>query len=56
MERGGARVELLWPDGDPVNRTEWDATLPSRLAAVAASLGLPEMPAPADEFAEEPAS
>ena len=56
IERGGARVELLWPDGDPVNRTEWDATLPSRLAAVAASLGLPETPAPADEFAEEPAS
>ena len=53
MARGGARVELLWPDGDPVNRTEWDATLPSRLAAVAAALGLPEAAPVADEpFAE----
>jgi flagellar assembly protein FliH len=40
ISRGGAMVELIAPDGDPVDKIEWDATLETRLAAVQEALGL----------------
>jgi flagellar biosynthesis/type III secretory pathway protein FliH len=40
--RGGAMVELIAPEGDPLNRIEWDARLEVRMAAVQAALGLRE--------------
>jgi len=39
---GGARAELTTPDGDPLNKTEWDATLPGRFNTIRTSLGLPD--------------
>lgn len=41
---GGARVELITPEGDPFDRTEWDATLEGRLERLHAALALPERP------------
>ena len=38
--RGGARVELIAPEGDPLDRIEWDASIEARLAAVRTALGL----------------
>jgi flagellar assembly protein FliH len=38
--RGGAMVELVAPEGDPLNRIEWDASLEARIAAVRDALGL----------------
>ena len=38
---GGAVVELIAPEGDPLDRVEWDATLPGRLDAVRTGLDLP---------------
>ncbi len=44
---GGAMVEIVSREGDPVDKVEWDATLHGRLAAVRVALGLPgEEPAP----------
>ena len=37
---GGAMVEIMTPDGDPVDKIEWDATLPGRFGTVRAALGL----------------
>ena len=37
---GGAMVEIVTPDGDPVDRIEWDATLHGRLETIRAALGL----------------
>jgi flagellar assembly protein FliH len=40
ISRGGAMVELVAPEGDPLNRIEWDASLEARIAAVRTGLGL----------------
>jgi flagellar biosynthesis/type III secretory pathway protein FliH len=37
---GGARVEIVTPDGDPVDKIEWDATLHGRLETIRAALGI----------------
>jgi len=37
---GGACVEIVTPDGDPVDKVEWDATLHGRLETIRAALGL----------------
>ncbi len=37
---GGAMVEIVTPDGDPVDKVEWDATLQGRLETMRAALGL----------------
>jgi hypothetical protein len=37
---GGAMVEIITPDGDPVDKVEWDATLHGRLETIRAALGL----------------
>jgi len=41
ISRGGAVVEIIAPDGDPVDKIEWDATLETRIASVREALGLP---------------
>jgi flagellar biosynthesis/type III secretory pathway protein FliH len=38
---GGAVVEIITPDGDPVDKIEWDATLEGRWETIRAALGLP---------------
>ena len=40
VSRGGAMVELIAPEGDPLERIEWDASLEARLASVRTALGL----------------
>ncbi|HVE22001.1 MAG TPA: FliH/SctL family protein [Acidocella sp.] len=40
VSRGGAMVELSAPEGDPLNRIEWDARIEARIASVRAALGL----------------
>jgi flagellar assembly protein FliH len=40
VRRGGAMVEIVEPDGDPIDRIEWDATLEARLGALGEALGL----------------
>lgn len=37
---GGAMVEIVTPDGDPVDKVEWDATLHGRLETIRTALGL----------------
>jgi len=37
---GGARVEIITPDGDPVDKIEWDATMHGRLETIRTALGL----------------
>ncbi len=38
ISQGGVRLELATPDGDPLDRVEWDATLESRLDAIRTAL------------------
>ena len=40
ISRGGAMVELIAPEGDPLNRIEWDASIEARIATVRTALGL----------------
>jgi flagellar assembly protein FliH len=40
ITRGGSIVELIAPEGDPVDKVEWDATIETRLATVRTALGL----------------
>jgi hypothetical protein len=40
ITRGGAMVELIAPEGDPLNRIEWDAGIEARTASVRTALGL----------------
>lgn len=40
ISRGGAMVELSAPEGDPLNRIEWDARIEARIAAVRSALAL----------------
>jgi flagellar assembly protein FliH len=42
IAQGGACIEILTPDGDPVDRIEWDATLHGRLETIRAALSLPK--------------
>jgi flagellar biosynthesis/type III secretory pathway protein FliH len=39
---GGACVEIITPDGDPVDKIEWDATMHGRLETIRTALGLKE--------------
>jgi flagellar biosynthesis/type III secretory pathway protein FliH len=39
---GGAVAELSSPEGDPLDKIEWDATLQGRADAIRNALGLPE--------------
>ncbi len=41
---GGAVVEIICPEGDPVDKVEWDATLPGRFATMRAALALKPEP------------
>jgi len=41
ISRGGALVEIIAPEGDPIDKIEWDATIEARLEAVQAALTLP---------------
>jgi flagellar assembly protein FliH len=41
IAQGGARLEIITPDGDPIDKIEWDATLDSRFDAIRTALGLP---------------
>ena len=38
---GGALVEIISPQGDPLDKIEWDATLKGRTEAIRTALGLP---------------
>jgi flagellar assembly protein FliH len=40
ISRGGALVEIISPDGDPIDKIEWDATIEARVAAMREALGL----------------
>ncbi len=40
ISRGGALVEVIAPNGDPLDKTEWDATIEGRIAAMRTALGL----------------
>jgi flagellar assembly protein FliH len=40
ISRGGALVEVIAPNGDPIDKTEWDATIEGRIAAMRAALSL----------------
>lgn len=40
ISRGGAVVEIILPEGDPIEKIEWDATIEARLAALRDSLAL----------------
>ncbi len=40
ISRGGALVEVIAPNGDPIDKTEWDATIEARIAAMRAALAL----------------
>jgi flagellar assembly protein FliH len=39
--RGGAVVEIIAPEGDPIDKIEWDATLAGRFEAIRTALALP---------------
>jgi flagellar assembly protein FliH len=39
VQAGGALVEIVTPEGDPVDKIEWDATLDGRLGTIQAALG-----------------
>jgi flagellar assembly protein FliH len=41
VAQGGALVEIIAPDGDPLDKIEWDASLPGRLEVIRAALSLP---------------
>jgi flagellar biosynthesis/type III secretory pathway protein FliH len=40
--QGGALVEIIAPDGDPIDKIEWDATLKGRFTAIRDALSLPD--------------
>ncbi len=46
VAQGGALVEILATDGDPLDKIEWDASLPGRLETIRAALSLPNGEAP----------
>jgi flagellar assembly protein FliH len=46
IPQGGARIEIIAPDGDPIDKTEWDATLSGRLETIRTALALPGSPSP----------
>ena len=41
IAQGGARIEIITPEGDPIDKIEWDATLDGRLDTIRTSLSLP---------------
>jgi len=48
ITRGGALVEILAPDGDPIDKIEWDATIEARVETMRMALGLERVaPGPA---------
>ena len=40
ISRGGAIVEIFSPEGSPLDKVEWDATIESRIATLQAALAL----------------
>lgn len=40
VSRGGAVIEIIAPDGDPIDKIEWDATIETRIELVRAALAL----------------
>jgi flagellar biosynthesis/type III secretory pathway protein FliH len=42
ITQGGALVEIITPDGDPIDKIEWDATLTGRFTAIRDALSLPD--------------
>jgi flagellar biosynthesis/type III secretory pathway protein FliH len=42
IAQGGALVEIIAPDGDPIDKIEWDATLKGRFTAIRDALSLPD--------------
>ena len=46
IAQGGALLEIVTPDGDPAAKTEWDATIPTRLNTIRTALALPGSAAP----------
>ena len=40
ISRGGALVEIIAPDGDPIDKIEWDATIETRIGEIQAALAL----------------
>jgi flagellar biosynthesis/type III secretory pathway protein FliH len=40
VAQGGALVEIIAPNGDPLDKTEWDATIEARAAALRLALSL----------------
>ena len=45
ISAGGAMVEIITPDGDPIDKIEWDATVQGRLETMRQALALaPEVP------------
>jgi flagellar assembly protein FliH len=40
VTRGGAMVEIIAPDGDPIDRIVWDASIEARVATMRNALGL----------------
>lgn len=46
IAQGGALVEIIAPDGDPLDKIEWDATLAGRLETIRNALALPGGPTP----------
>ena len=46
VAQGGVLVEIIAPDGDPLDKIEWDASLTGRLESIRAALTLPGGEAP----------
>jgi flagellar assembly protein FliH len=46
IAQGGALVEIITQDGDPIDKIEWDATLQGRLETIRQALALPPEVAP----------
>ncbi len=46
IAQGGVLVEIIAPDGDPLDKIEWDASLTGRLETIRAALTLPGCEAP----------
>jgi len=46
IRAGGALLEIITPDGDPIDKIEWDATLSGRLETLRTALTLPASGAP----------
>lgn len=41
IAQGGACIEIITPEGDPIDKIEWDATLKGRFTAIGDAISLP---------------